>query len=38
MSVFEKNTIIAVVRLFANTGTGTHGMPAYTVVMGARSD
>jgi len=36
-SVFEKNTIIAVVRLFANTGTGTHGMPAYTVVIGARS-
>jgi hypothetical protein len=36
MSVSQKNTIIAMVRLFANTGTGTHGMPAYTVMIGAR--
>jgi hypothetical protein len=36
-SVGQKNTVIAAVRLFANTGTGTYGMPMYTVVIGARS-
>jgi HNH endonuclease len=34
----KRNTIIATVRLFANTGTGAYGMPTYTVVVGPRSN
>jgi hypothetical protein len=34
----SRNFVIAAVRLFSNTGTPTHGMPWYTVVLGARLD
>jgi hypothetical protein len=31
-----RDNVIAVVRLFSNTGTPTHGMPIYTVIVGDR--
>ena len=34
----SKNYVVAAVRLFANTGTPTHGMPWYLVVLGVRPE
>jgi hypothetical protein len=34
--IAQIDSVVAFVRLFSNTGTAKHGMPYYTVVIGAR--